>query len=237
MPSYDSIAPFYDRIHGNRKSTIKFIKRLLKETYPNAKTLLSIGCGTGQICKALMRRYKITGTDISAEMLREAKKKLPKVEFYQQDLVQLSLPENYDIIVSLFGVLNHVLDFTDWKTFFQKVANHLNPGGIFVFDILSELCLYNLIINSPLIVKDGKLIVICDIAADEDGTTIWQTKGYQVEKNKQHLLFNTSVQQISFDVEKIAHALKEVFTTVSVMDLELGEVSERSELLYFVCQL
>lgn len=236
MSSYDSIAPFYDQIHGNRRATIKFIKHLIKQEQPRARTILSVGCGTGTICSALARHYEITGTDISEGMLEEARKKLPKTLFYQQNMTQLSLGKTYDVVLCLFGVINHLLTFEEWKTFFLRVRDHLNPGGVFIVDILTELCLYNLILNSPLIVRDKKFAVICHIGLGENDEIQWDVKGYKIKKQRETLLFDSIIRQISFDYVRIADALKDVFSEVTLLDPEHNEVTENSELLFFVCR-
>src|SRR3990167_9241090 len=136
MADYDPVAPFYDKIHGNRRQTIKYVKQLIKTYHSKAKTLLSLACGTGTICKALSGRYKITGVDIASGMLAMAEKKMPKLDFYQQDMVQLKLDSKFDVIVCLFASVNHVLAFDDWERLFANVKAHFTPGGIFIFDIL-----------------------------------------------------------------------------------------------------
>ena len=238
MTGYDPIAPFYDKVHGSRKQTITYIKQLLKAYHPKAKTLLSLACGTGEVCRAFKRRYKITGLDISKQMLEVAQKKLPKVKFYHQNMVDLNLDEKFDVVLCLFASINHVLEFNDWESFFGRVKAHLNPGGIFIFDMMSELCLYNMVLNSPILTRTGKMVTVGDIEmfGEEGEGTIWRVKGFNVTRNEQTELFSSSVRQTSFDYERIYQALSQHFDEVLVEDPEQGEVTERSELLYFVCR-
>ncbi|OGT29729.1 MAG: hypothetical protein A3E87_08765 [Gammaproteobacteria bacterium RIFCSPHIGHO2_12_FULL_35_23] len=239
MADYDPVAPFYDLVHGSRKQTIKYIKQLIKDYHPKAKTLLSVACGTGTVCKALKRCYQITGVDISSGMLAMAEKKLPTVEFYQQDMVELNLNKKFDVIICLFASLNHVLQFSQWEKFFARVKDHLNAGGVFIVDILTELCLYNMVLNSPLITRSGKLISIGDISMAGEGQegTVWRIKGYEVTRHDQRLLFASKVSQVSFAPERIEKGLLNHFSSVIVEDPEQEEVNERSELLYFICSL
>jgi SAM-dependent methyltransferase len=235
MSDYDPVAPFYDKIHGSRKQTIRYLKKLLKAFHPDAKLLLALACGTCRVEKALPRKFEISGLDVSFDMLEEAKKRLPKANFYHQDMLDFEIDKTFDVITCLFASLNHMLDFEDWKKFFQNVADHMNPGGIFIFDVLTEVCLYNLVLNSPLITRVGKLLAIGEFSMTDDRTTDWFVRGFNVTKDKQEELFSTHVQQVAFDREVIEAALYEVFSEVVVEDPEQGEVNERSELLYFIC--
>ncbi len=238
MAGYDPVAPFYDRIHGDRSQSIKYLKQLFKSYHPQAKSWLDLACGTGTLLKAMRRRYQtLAGLDIAADMLAVAKRKLPRVSFYHQDMTELVLDQQFDIISCLFASINHVLEFTDWQRLFARVKQHLAPGGIFVFDMLTELCLYNLVLNSPIITRHGSFISLGDISMAGEGQegTVWQVKGFDVRKDSQELLFSSAVRQVSFDSERVEVALREHFDEVVIEDPEQGEVNERSELLYFIC--
>lgn len=235
MSDYDSIALFYDAIHGDRQRTIKLIYQLIKQNHPQAKTLLSVGCGTGSICQFLAKHYQLTGVDISEEMLVQARKKVRKGKFYCQDMRYLFLPEQFDIIVCLFGVVNHLLNLNDWEHFFYRVKKQLKPGGVFVFDILTELAYYNLIFNSPLVIEQKKMTTVCDISSDDDGGTLWKTRGIDKRGKKDTLLFESEIRQTAFDIDRIKQILTPIFSEVLVFDPEQDEVTESSELIYFLC--
>lgn len=235
---YDNIAPFYDKIHGSRKETIKYVKQLLKENHPKAKNILSLACGTGVVEKVLSKKYDVSGLDISPEMLTHAQKLLPKATFYNQDMTTFTVPDTFDVILCLFASLNHVAELDDWVRMFRRVKEHLNPGGVFIFDVLSELCLYNLVLNTPMITRRGKLVVIGEFLPEEDGVVNWAVHGHHVKGAYQDKLFETETKTVAFDLERIQSALEEIFSEVTVEDPEHeGVVSERSELLYFICKV
>jgi ubiquinone/menaquinone biosynthesis C-methylase UbiE len=214
-----------------------YLKSLVKIHHPKAKTMLSLACGTGALCKKISRKYQVSGLDLSPGMIEQAKKKLPKAEFFVQDMTNFETGKQYDVVTCLFASLNHVMGFDNWKQMFKQAQQHLKPDGVFIFDILSELCLYNMVLNSPIITRSGKLITVGDISSNEGGEgTIWAIKGFNVNKHGQEFLFETVVTQMSVALEQVEEALKELFEEVYVDDPEQGEVNERSELLYFVCK-
>lgn len=94
---------------GDRKEK-KAFSRLLDRT-PEAKTALDVPCGTGRMTEILLLRgLKVTGADVSLEMMEEAREKLKifddSVKFVKQDLTALEFEANsFDIVscVRLFG--------------------------------------------------------------------------------------------------------------------------------------
>lgn len=239
MSTYDDIAPYYDRLHGDRRVSIRYIKYLLEQYHPQAQNILSVGCGTGKVTKALSKQYKITGTDASEAMLDIAKKRLPKQDFYHQDLQDLSVDDTFDAVICLFGVLNHILQFEEWEQFFAHVKQHMQPNGVFIFDILTQTCLYNLLLNSPTQMNIGNLQADINITHAEDGqydsVFDWQVKGRKLRwLRRAKPLFNSHVQHTSFAIEQIQTALQKHFANLEIIDPENNDISESSELLFFV---
>lgn len=93
----------------------------------NSLDLIEIGCGTGWLCDRLSRFGRVTGTDLSEEVLRKASEKWPAIRFISGDFFTLDLqPESFDVVVTL-EVLSHVADQRD---FVARLAKLLKPGGM-----------------------------------------------------------------------------------------------------------
>jgi SAM-dependent methyltransferase len=71
-------------------------------------------------------------------MLREARKKSRRIRWYCQDLIKLDLKERADVITCHFDALNHILARQALQQVFRKVAQTLNAGGLFQFDMNTE---------------------------------------------------------------------------------------------------
>jgi 2-polyprenyl-3-methyl-5-hydroxy-6-metoxy-1,4-benzoquinol methylase/GTPase SAR1 family protein len=63
-------------------------------------TLLDVDCGTGEVCRIAMERgaAKVVGIDLSAEMLAEARRRCPGVEFRQATLWEMPFGEKFDVV-------------------------------------------------------------------------------------------------------------------------------------------
>jgi 2-polyprenyl-3-methyl-5-hydroxy-6-metoxy-1,4-benzoquinol methylase len=88
--------------------------------------ILEIGCGSGWLCQQLVPFGRVTGTDLSNEVLARSETALQKVTFVAGDFFELDFPSSgFDVVVSL-EVLAHV---ADQNAFVVKIARLLRPGG------------------------------------------------------------------------------------------------------------
>jgi trans-aconitate methyltransferase len=63
--------------------------------------ILDLGCGTGQLSAAIAESgAQVTGLDLSAEMLAQARSNYPNIEFVQGDASDFTLPAPVDAIFS-----------------------------------------------------------------------------------------------------------------------------------------
>jgi SAM-dependent methyltransferase len=77
---------------------------------------------------------KVTGVDLSPEMLARARGKMPLGEFHLCNMVHYTDSRKYDLSLCLFDSINHVLDTREWRTMFANVSRNLSPNGTFVMD-------------------------------------------------------------------------------------------------------
>jgi 2-polyprenyl-3-methyl-5-hydroxy-6-metoxy-1,4-benzoquinol methylase len=88
--------------------------------------IIEVGCGAGWFCPQLTQFGRVTGTDLSDEVLARAKHRAPEINFIPGDFMDLDFGANYfDVIVTL-EVLSHV---SDRRAFIRKLAELLRPGG------------------------------------------------------------------------------------------------------------
>ena len=63
-------------IHKKLYQRNEFNKKILKKYFPNSKSLLDLGCGTGQYSNLMTKlNLNVVGVDRSSSMLKIAKKK------------------------------------------------------------------------------------------------------------------------------------------------------------------
>lgn len=93
--------------------------------------VLDVGCGTGQTSLiAAERGAKVTGVDVSRPMLELAHSRAGKdVQFLLEDAAQFRSDEQYDLVISRFGVMF----FEDPLAAFTNIRGALKPGGSLAF--------------------------------------------------------------------------------------------------------
>ncbi|MBI5866481.1 MAG: methyltransferase domain-containing protein [Planctomycetes bacterium] len=126
-------AYFYDStrwmiLHGRRRAAQRLGLR------PDC-TVLEIGCGTGLNFPYVLeqldaRRGRVVGLDFSADMLRQAEKRVrargwTNVELVQGDATQLRLGTKFDGILFAYSLTM----IPDWPRAIQCAGEHLKPGG------------------------------------------------------------------------------------------------------------
>jgi len=96
-------------------------------------TLLDVGCGSGAYLQSLQKRFegvKAKGVDLSSVMVERARAK--GVDAQAIDLCELT--ETYDVLTAVFDMMNY-LPKEALEGFFRCVKEHLNEGGVFIFDV------------------------------------------------------------------------------------------------------
>jgi SAM-dependent methyltransferase len=235
MPSYDVFAPFYDAAMGDMRDKVTFLKKLLRQYAPEARTLLDLACGTGIITKELASAYEVTGLDLSPEMIKVAKKKLPKAQFKVGDMAHFKLNKRSDVVLCTFDSVNHLLEWSEWSSMFQNVHDHLNKGGLFVFDIIT-LKQLEFFADGPAFSKQlGDDYMLMDVQR-ADQSFNWEVKIFKHEKGDRFVLREEVIPEVSFPVEDVQNALSELFTVEDIVDVRNLEPSDPNWRPFFICR-
>jgi SAM-dependent methyltransferase len=233
---YDSLAPFYDAVMGDRAAAAEYVRSLIERHQPGARSVLELACGTGSVLERLEPDYELTGVDLSAEMLEVAAKKLPRARFVQGDMTEVSLGETFDVVLCVFDSINHLLTFEAWEAVFDRAREHLNPGGIFVFDVNTPRKLAAFAASPAPTVQwfgDGNLLVL-DVV-DHDGAYLWRLRVFEHLGGDEYRLHRSDIPETAFDHAQIREALAGRFARIRVYDAERSRPSAASQRLHFVC--
>lgn len=110
-----------------RRENVHRLLRPLLAGAPRRLRVLDVGCGTGDVLDGLPRDcMSLTGVDMVAEMIEEARRTHPGDTFLVADATNLPFePESMDVITSL-GVLEYV---PDPQAVLRSMWRVLAPGG------------------------------------------------------------------------------------------------------------
>jgi len=134
---YNNLAKYTDLLYSEKdyKKETDFILRRIKENKINGKIVIDVACGSGNHSKLLQKNgYKIFGVDLNRGMLKLAQKNIPNIKLYEQDMRKLNLGFKGDVLICMFNSINYNMGYGDLKTTLKNFNEHLNNGGIVVFD-------------------------------------------------------------------------------------------------------
>jgi len=82
------------------------------------------------------RGDEVTGVDRSEVMLAAAREKVGErtISLHQADVREVRLNRKFDAVISMFAVMSYMITNEDLEAVFKTAREHLNPGGLFVFD-------------------------------------------------------------------------------------------------------
>ena len=138
MTAFADIAPYYDRLMHKVQYEMwaGYYRLLLAQIGHEPQTLLDVCCGTGTVAELLAKEgFKVTGFDISAPMVEEAVRKSKKADYVVADAADLDLGMKFDAAYSFFDSLNYITEPHRLRAAVKRVAEHLQPGGSFIFDV------------------------------------------------------------------------------------------------------
>ncbi len=142
MPAYDrDLAYIHDTgFTGFVRKAAPGLLRLLRENSIRGGLVVDAGCGSGVWARELTEHgYQAVGIDISADMIRLARRQAPAAKFLVGSFLSIELPA-CDALTSVGECVNYAFDRKSGKKglaeFFRRVYSALRPGGVFVFDIV-----------------------------------------------------------------------------------------------------
>lgn len=132
---------------------------------PEGARCAECACGTGSLTVPLARMgCRMTGIDLSADMLEEAMKKARanglEIPFVRMDMCQMRLPRRADCVIATCDGVNYLTSPERAAQFFAAAFAALRPGGALIFDVSTPEKLKNTLGNNTLFSDDGKISYI-----------------------------------------------------------------------------
>ena len=214
----------------------RYVLKPINEYHKQAKKILEIGCGIGEVLVNLPLRYTIFGLDIERDYIEVCKRRMPRGKFFVSSMHNFKIDEKFDVIFSAYDAINFLKDFAQWKSTFKVVDEHLNRNGLFIFDVYTPKMLrdtlqwlekYN---RSTSSVKEFPKGYYYDKEVVKGDTLTWDSRIFERLPNGLYQLNKYRFKERIYPVAKMKSALSEYF---DVLEANLREEGRK---ILFVCR-
>jgi SAM-dependent methyltransferase len=131
---FNASAEYYDLIYAAFKdyaAEIAQVSSVLRRLNPDCRTVLDVGCGTGEHARLLTDRgFAVDGLDIEPAFVRIASAKNPAGRFVVADMSDFQLPNHYDALLCLFSSIGYLRTLERVTRALACFRDHLAPGGL-----------------------------------------------------------------------------------------------------------
>ncbi|URM92320.1 methyltransferase domain-containing protein [Streptomyces sp. MRC013] len=126
---FDEVGARYEEVFADVPGQLAALDWLVGLLPPGAR-VLDVGSGTGRPAAERLVRAgcDVTGIDVSAEMVRVARERVPGARFEQADVRTFEAPgDGYDAVCAFFPLL--VMDQPEVARSLARTASWVAPGG------------------------------------------------------------------------------------------------------------
>jgi SAM-dependent methyltransferase len=113
------------------KEAVVWREALRSKLGPGRHTILELGVGGGCNLSHLTDEFDAVAADISPEMIEQAKKLNPGVEFHVGDMRTIRLGRTFKAVL-IHDAITYMQTEDDLRAVFATAAAHLEPGGVFL---------------------------------------------------------------------------------------------------------
>ncbi|GAE33339.1 class I SAM-dependent DNA methyltransferase [Halalkalibacter akibai] len=240
--NYQAFANLYDSLMADApyEKWVDFIAQQVKQDL-SGLSILDVGCGTGDLLLRLNKKgARVTGVDISEDMLAIAKEKCEHAGFspplFQQSMTELETIGEFDVITIFCDSLNYLETEKDVGDTFKSIYNLLKQGGLLLFDVHSVSKITGFI-NQTFAEDVGNMAYIWTSFPGEYPNSVEHEVTFFIE-NEQNGLFERNFElhkQRTFPVEVYLNWLDEAGfeITGTFGDFTLLEPTNESERIFF----
>lgn len=165
--SYEQFSYIYDELMADAPydQWVQFVLNQLQKYGAERKTMLDLACGTGALSVRFAKAgFQVTGVDLSADMLAVAQAKAEdlgvRIPLYQQDMAEIEGLGSFDVVGIFCDSLNYLPSEEKVVQTFAKVFQHLQNGGIFIFDVHSVHKVNDLFSNHTFTLNEDRISYI-----------------------------------------------------------------------------
>jgi len=234
---YDAFAWFYDRYWGSTFATQYYdiVERAALSQVDKGCNVLDLCCGSGQLAARISESgYRVSGIDGSAELLKYARARAPQADFTASDARTFTIIEKFDLVLSTFDSINHVMDVAQLGNVFNNVYSSLRKDGLFFFDISTEEGYRARWRGSSSIVEQNHVVASCASFDAETKEAVQNLTAFVLDKKWKR--FDVAIVERCYSKDEITTRLtKSLFRNIKTFDAQRDFSKPEIGRLFFLC--
>jgi SAM-dependent methyltransferase len=127
---YDSLSGRFEAwAAGVRRQERRRYISLLIDGLPEGGRILDLGCNNGALlARRLAGRFRVTGVDISARSVEEARRNIPSATFIRGDMTRITFPTaSFDAVAAFYSLIH--IPPEELPPLLGSIAAWLRPDG------------------------------------------------------------------------------------------------------------
>lgn len=245
--SYEQFAYLYDELMKDAPyhQWVQFVNEKLEKYSVQGPGLsfLDLACGTGELSVRLAKAgFKVTGVDLSADMLAVAQAKAEeagvRIPFYQQNMADLEGLGQFDVIGIFCDSLNYLSTEQEVQDTFLHAYHHLKEDGVFVFDVHSLYKISQVFMNQTFVDDGEEISYIWNSFPGDDANSVEHELSFFVldERTGMYNRFDELHFQRTYPVHQYTDWLEQAgFKRIEVnADFEHVNPQAQSERIFFI---
>lgn len=244
---YANFASVYDRLMRDipYDEWIGYLARLFNKHGIKPADILDMGCGTGNVTIPLAEMgYRLTGLDISAEMLAVAEEKARSrglsVTWIQQDMRSADLGGLlFDLVISMTDSLNYLSTPAELGLVFAKARQLLKQGGWFIFDLNSIYKVSQVFGNNVFTLLEDDIAYIWENEYNPaDRTCLMDLTFFMREEDGRFRRFSEEHHETGYPADEVGRLLGDAGFEVKAVygGQTFEEPQDTSERIYFMAR-
>ncbi|MGE4318785.1 MAG: trans-aconitate 2-methyltransferase [Deferribacterales bacterium] len=136
--NYNKLAEWWHSLHNTSEYGVSMLEKAISFC-GDKSTALDAGCGSGGRFIRVMEKhgFKVTGIDLSDEMIRIATANHPNHYFFVQDICEFETDMTFDLITAWDSIFH--LPLSAHKIALQKMCRLLAPGGVLIYTLGDDI--------------------------------------------------------------------------------------------------
>lgn len=231
-------AAFYDALSDKAAARERALKvaRFVRRHHPDARSVLELGTGNGNVLANFPEKYELYGLDIEEAFIELTRQKVPEAHLFVASMHDFEMDSTVDVIFSVYDSINFLKAFQQWEETFAAVHKHLNQDGLFIFDAYTPWALERNR-GAPAVFSEGPFGFSSDKGIVEGNRLTWDYKLFERIERNVYELHQYYFKERVYPIKEVEGALTKHFLILERVDAEsLEDPSEQTLRILYVAR-